>query len=258
MSIALQPLSLATSVMQRTFTAANAEMGSALERLSSGKRFSYASEDLTSFIKVTDLDIDQADYSRRNIGLKQASAELGMALGAANNIMDDLKEMKKAWAESEAAVAGSSAQLAAQEKAEALGASIVEALALAYDGNTLIQSGAYRDVEMAAGGTLSLDFTIGGTMVAGTEADTTAAQDAIDGLAEWIGIVGGLKAQVDSQQKMAETMLSNSQALSSAITSIDEAAETARYVDASVRQQASLSMMSQANMARQSILLLYK
>jgi len=236
--------------MQKSFVSSTAAMGQALERLSTGKRFSYASEDLTGFVQVTTAEISETNYSRINNGLKTAGAALGGILATANDVMDDLKEMQKAWAESETLTAGSSAQLAAAAKATAIGASIAETIATnVFDGT--------GSVEMVNGTALS--FAPGsGSAPTGAEATAADTATAITDFAEYIGGVGSIKAQVDSQQRIAATMMANADALQSAITSIDEAAESAAYMDNSVRQQASLAMMSQANMARQSVLLLYK
>ena len=64
-------------------------------------------------------------------------------------------------------------------------------------------------------------------------------------------------AIASQQLKLNDTIISSKEAVKSLITDIDEAAETSRMIDESVRQQAAVSMIAQANMSRQSVLKLY-
>jgi flagellin-like hook-associated protein FlgL len=185
-------------------------------------------------------------------------------LDAADNVLDDLKDVKDLAAQmAEESDADAKSALAAEIKGY-LG-SIVETLAMTNsDGETVLGS-KVTGVRMVGGNTLTVTYTAGtaalptlGTADATTGLGTATVQTNIDNMVLYIGNVKNAVAQIDSQQSQAETMLANAQALESSIAAIDEAREMATIVDESIRQEAALAMIAQANIYRANLGGLYQ
>jgi flagellin-like hook-associated protein FlgL len=79
----------------------------------------------------------------------------------------------------------------------------------------------------------------------------------IENMLSYLSEAKAFDAIASQQLKLNDTIISSKEAVKSLITDIDEAAETSRMIDESVRQQAAVSMIAQANMSRQSVLKLY-
>ena len=252
-------LNRATASISRSFAVAGDQMAKSLERVSSGKRINRASDDYAGFQKIVNLSLDQTKYEGRKVGLSTLGAELQEVVDAADSVMEDLVKMKAAWVDAESYGAGTPEKAAAEDLAAGYQASIAEALkATTSSGKKLIDgtSASWGTATMAGGTTLTIDLS-GETVATGTEANSTAAQTSIDNMVSYIGKVTEYKATADSQANLTGVMIENSKSVASAINAIDEAEEMANYVDADIRQQASVSMLSQANMSRRNISNLY-
>ncbi len=244
-------LSSALYTVTGSFNAASDQMSQALERISTGSRINRASDDFTGYAKLADLAVDSRTYTDAGNSLREGEAVLQQVLDVANTIMDDLQNM-------ETALNNGDTDLAA-----GYGESVEQALTLTdSQGNDLISTTLIADLGLtAADGTTALTNSI--TAIAGLAAITDASvvgdvTTAIGQLQTFTEEVEGLKSTVDSQGKLADIMASNSDAVASAITEVDEAAEMAKYIDADIRQQAAISMVSQANLSRRNLSLLYR
>ena len=260
MSLGTSSLDAALSSMSRYYNSSQDSMSQSLARIASGKRFTKASEDFAGYSKKVDLDINYEKFGRIGGNMSELGATLDQAIDASNSVMDDLKNMKSAWSQSESYTAGSEEQLAAADLAAGYQDSIKEALKItSSDGKTLIDgtSATWAQVTMTGDSTLTVDLS-GETVATGTEATAAATQTSIDNMTSYIGKLESYKATVGSQENMANTMKENTKAVESAITSIDDAKEMANYVDQDIRSQATISMMAQANLSRRNISLLYR
>jgi flagellin len=254
----------ATRVMASEFAAAQKSMGSALERVASGQRFTRASQDLSGFVQLTNAEVDIAKYDRLSNSLGEYSSKVKMTLDAADSVLEDLKTVKNLAAQmTEESDANAKTALAAEIKGH-LG-SIVENLAMTNSDGETVLGASITGVKMVGGNTLTVTYTSGAaalptlnTAAATTGLGTATVQTNIDNMVLYVGNVKNAMSQIESQKNMADTMLSNAEALSSSITAIDEAKEMANVVDSNIRQQAAMSMLSQANMSRQNVALLYR
>jgi len=126
------------------------------------------------------------------------------------------------------------------------------------------------------GSTLAMQFTnvssianIGALELAAAEEEgggegggaATSVVDQIDteieSMLSYLSEAKAFDAIAEQQLKLNDTIISSKEAVKSLITDIDEAAETSKMIDESVRQQSTVSMIAQANMSRQSVLKLY-
>lgn len=250
MGFNVNSLNSALSTVSGAFASAGRDMSQAIERISTGSRINRASDDFTGFSKLADLKQETRSFSDTGNALREHSATIQQALDVANQMMDDLTSMKTAQ------------QNGDTDLAAGYGASVVSALSLDdSQGTDLINATLVTDLGITtADGTAMTDSITAITNLAAITASTdiTDADTEMDELTTYIQELEGLKATVDSQGKLADIMASNSEAVSSAITEVDEAAEMAKYVDADIRQQAAISMVSQANMSRRNISMLYR
>ena len=259
MSLDMNSLNRATASMTRSFAVAGDQMSRSLERISSGKRFTRASDDFSGFQKVLNLSLDQTKFERQKVGLSELGAELQEAIDASDSVMEDLVNMKAAWADAEAAAGGSPEEDAAKDLAAGYQASIIEALKTKTSSDKKLIDGtsaSWGTATMAGGSTLTVDLS-GETVTTGAEATAAATQTSIDNMVSYIGKLKEYQATADSQTNLTDVMINSSKLVSSTITEIDEAEEMANYIDADIRQQAAISMMSQANLSRRNISGLY-
>ncbi len=259
MSFNVSSLNRATTTMSRSFATAGNQMSQALERISSGSRINRASDDFSGYASVVNLTNEAKTYENRASKLREQGAVAQQSLDVANQIMSDLYDMKTALANGDTEVAA------------ALGTSIAEAMELtAPDSSVKLVSADLINatdhatdpglgIEGATGDALSVTISaIAGLEAIDGDSDAGAVDTAIGEAETFIKEIQGLQSAIQSHTSLAETMASNTEAVSAAITQIDEAAEMARFVDADIRQQASVAMFAQANMSRRNISLLYR
>ncbi len=255
MSFGLGSLDKATSLMSEAFANAQNSMSKSLSKISSGKRFTNASDDLSSYVKATNLDITASSYDSKLLNIKQAHADVNAMISTANNVMDQLKEAKKLFSEGQSdsakqIIAGIKTQMNANVGSEV---------------GTVLGGTGYADV-VAVGGNIVVDQSTtsfaslknGGVNDLGAATDVTTVQNSITDMQTYIGNITGIEKQISSQEKLAIIMKDNAVALSSSLTEIDEAKELANITDQGIRQNAAVSMMAQANSARSAISYLYR
>lgn len=259
MSLIVQSSDNAIRLMQLQFNEANAQITISLQRLTTGKRFSQASEDIDSYISVAQYRSQEASYYTHQVNLEKSSGKLDLMINLANIVMSDLKEMKNAWNESETSEAGSLDQQAAQQKAQGIGDSIATAVATELDGKQMIATGTLASVIDIDGTLLDLTFSVAApnTLPTGNESTSAETQLSMNGLLELIVQASGYKVRIDSNSRMANAMVQSFQSLQNSITSIDVAKETLNYVENDIKQQSALSILSQSMLSRQNIISLY-
>jgi len=245
MAFGTNALDSATTSMSRSFALAQSQMALSLERIASGKRFTKASQDLSGYASLITYETDQLTYERRKTDLTEAKANVNTMLDAANIMMDDLKAAKTLYADGQ------------DTAADEIIAGIADQLtATGTDGIELV-GGNWGTVTTMGTSGIDLDLSVE-TVATGTEANESAVDTSITNMTAYIGKLTGLLAQVESQERLAQTAVDNTEALASALTEIDEAAEMANVVDMDIRQQAAVAMVSQANIARGNLALLYR
>ncbi|KMQ51218.1 Flagellin protein FlaA [Chitinispirillum alkaliphilum] len=253
MSFDVGSLNRATNVMSRSFVSAGNDMGRALERISSGSRINRASDDFSGYASIVNLSNEAKTFQNRAVQLREQSAVVKQAQDVADQMLGDLYSMKTALENSDT------------ELAAGYGVSVSEALKLQSHNNVdLINDDLVSGLNVtgATGNALGVTITSFADENAlksiGADSELAHVNAAIGELEVFIKELQGFQGAIESHTSLAEVMSSNSEAVSSAITAIDEAEEMARYVEADIRQQAAVAMFSQANMSRRNISLLYR
>jgi flagellin-like hook-associated protein FlgL len=112
------------------------------------------------------------------------------------------------------------------------------------------------------GNTLAMNFSAVSASgdIDSMDIETVTVEDVdaeIEKMLTYLSEVKAFDSIASQQLKLNDTIISSKEAVKSLITEVDEAAETSKMIDQSVRQLAAVSMIAQANLSRQSVLKLY-
>jgi flagellin len=272
----------ASSQLASIYNTGNQQLASTLTKIASGKKFQNAAEDLLGFIRSNKLSTEISGYQKVKENLTEFKTLTSAAVQAGGAIYEDLTKLKTLAQQYESAADDDQK---AEYKAEfdSLKTKISKTLGNSkVDGKDIMQtteSIASVVLNPQGNSTLTMQFTNvssstdidalelaaeeeGGGESGGEGGGTaTSVVDQIDAEIEnmlsYLSEAKAFDAIASQQLKLNDTIISSKEAVKSLITDIDEAAETSRMIDESVRQQAAVSMIAQANMSRQSVLKLY-
>lgn len=250
----------------------NTELDTAFERLSSGFRINSAKDDAAG-LQISDRMTAQVQ------GLNQAvrNANDGISLaqtaeGALSETTNALQRIRVLAVQSQSGINTSSDRLALQKEVSALKSEISRIASTTQFAGVTILDGSYSSVFLVganAGQNISVNMSRAGggfgasglnmtALTVGTEGGASAALVAIDSA---ISIVGAKRADLGAIQNRFQSTIRNlsniSENVSSArmrIKDTDFATETASLTRNQVIQQASTTILSQANQRPQSAL----
>jgi flagellin len=257
----------ASSQLASIYNSNSEQLSSTLSKIASGKKFQNASEDLIGFIRSSKIGLEIDGYDQVKQGLTEFKTYTSAAVQAGSSLYDDLSKMQS-LAEKYGGTADTDLQAEYSAEFETLRSQVNSTLTnTSVDGVTVTTSGsslATADLNPEGTGALDLNFTANATVVNVTAFDITDAanidddiQAELDNTLTFMSEAKALDNIASQQIKLTDTIINSKQAVKSLITDIDEAKEMNNAIDQSVRQQAAISMMAQANMSRQSIVKLY-
>ncbi len=238
----------------------------ALCRLSSGKKFQSAKENLAGFIYSNKLKNQICGYQKVREKLTEFKAYTSSAVDTASTVYENLTRMKSLARQYTVATDDESR---ADYRAEFESLRIYTSTILSntfVDGVNIIQSEKpviSVELEPQSGNTLDMDFS---TVSLGEDIDKLViSEDGIENsidteIEKTLTFLSEAKAydNIATQQiKLSETIINSKEALYSLITDIDDAAEMSKLIDMSVRQEASIAMIAQGNMLHSSLSMLY-
>lgn len=273
------PLSINTNIAsmtaQRSFLNSNGALEQAFERLSTGKRVNSAVDDAAGLAIGKDLEARVSGLNQAVRNVNDGISMVQIAEGALGEVHDILTRMR------DLAVQGYNGSLSSTElnyletEHDKLAAALDSALNQAkFDGIDLIagsgktitiQSGAnaaettavvIHSAALTATGLGVADGDIDFTSLAGSQADITNIQDAIDDVAGYRAGLGATQAQLESTVRNLSNVAENTAAAAGRIMDTDYAAETANLTKAQILQQAATSVLAQANAQPQAVLAL--
>jgi len=273
------PLSINTNIAsmtaQRSFLNSNSALEQAFERLSTGKRINSAVDDAAGLAIGKDLEARVSGLNQAVRNVNDGISMVQIAEGALGEVHDILTRMR------DLAVQGYNGSLSSTELGylETEHAKLATALDGAlnqakFDGIDLIdgsgktvtiQSGAnagettavvIHSAALTATGLGVADGDIDFTSLAGSQADITNIQDAIDDVAGYRAGLGATQAQLESTVRNLSNVAENTAAAAGRIMDTDYAAETANLTKAQILQQAATSVLAQANAQPQAVLAL--
>ncbi|MEP7702938.1 flagellin [Paraglaciecola sp. 25GB23A] len=256
---------------QRQLFNSGTSLNTSFERLSSGFRINRAADDAAG-LQITDrltTQIQGLDQAARNANDAISLAQT--AEGALSEVTSSLQRIRTLAVQSQNGINGSSDRLALQKEVSALKAEITRISTDSQFGKTDILTGAFSATFLvgANGGqsiAVSLNQTggygasglgVSGTTVA-TEAGASAALTSIDAA---ISTIGGTRADLGALQNRFQSTIRNLSNISenvsaarSQIRDTDFATETANLTRNQIIQQASLTVLGQANQRPQAAL----
>jgi flagellin len=257
-------INYASSQIASIYNSGAQELSNTLTRIASGKKFQSAAEDLIGYLRASSLSADISGYEEVQQNLTELKSYTSAAVEAGSSIYEALTEMKELYGQYHGT---SDTDLQAEYSAEfdALKKQVTTTLASSYvDGTLVTKSGSIKKANLDPDGNSSLDVSFTGVSTSTTigALSITAATDALittdlSTMLTYMSEAKSYDATVDQQLGFTETVINSKQAVKSLITDIDEAEETSNALDQSIRQQAAMSMLSQANLSRQAVLKLY-
>ncbi len=255
----------ASSKLASIYNTGNQELSSTLTKIASGKKFQSASEDLLGFIRSNKLSTEISGYQKVKESLTEFQTFTSAAVQSGGAIYEDLTKLKT-LAEQYAGTTDADQQAEYQAEFNSLKTQIAKALTNSkVDGTDIMKTGAITSVVLnpQGGSTLEMNFSdvASSTDIEAFEIDGENITDnidaEIDSMLTYLSEAKAFDSIASQQLKLNDTIISSKEAVKSLITDIDEAAETSKMIDQSVRQQAAVSMIAQANVSRQAVLNLY-
>jgi flagellin len=238
----------------------------ALTRLSSGKKIQSAEDDLSGFIHSNRLKNQISGYQKVREKLTEFKTFTSSAVDAGSAVYENLTRMKT-LARQYASATDEGLKDDYRAEFESLRVYTCKTLSSTIvDGVNIMQSAsAVVSVELdpQSGSTLDMEFSSvsESEQIDKLTIDEESIESSIDTeIGKMLTFLSEARAfdNIATQQmKLSETIINSKEALYSLITDIDDAAEMSKIIDLSVRQEASIAMIAQANMMQSSLSMLY-
>jgi flagellin-like hook-associated protein FlgL len=246
--MSVSSISTAISQTARSYQTSQKDLASALARLGSGRRFQSATEDVTSFIRAAGLSSSRDKFENIRDSAIGADAAVKATTEWAQEMRGLLVDLKND-------TGGASAIAAVQAAASSA----------TYGGDAMNISAAktWATLRLADNSTVDIAATNPTTALvptaATTDLDSEAEIDAsIARIDTYISDLASYGSAIEMTQNYASAMVVNMQSAESTLTAIDEAAESLKFTEADIRQQSSIAMIAQGNLAQKSILYLFR
>lgn len=253
-------LSNVSSQLSQLYNSNSEQLASSLTKIASGKRINTASDDFAGFIRASALKDDIAGYESARKDLAGAKSIADYAVATGSTVVDGLTKLKT-LAQQYAGTSDTNEQAALQAEFDsaqtALGVTIAQAQ---YDGTAVYTAAALTSVDLgpsSEAGTLSFTTTTVADEGNADITDVTTIDDEITAAATYLSEAQAFSSQVGDFQDLTSTVIDSKTSEISAIEDVDDMAEMSKITDLQIRQQAAVSMMSQANMSRMGIMQLF-
>jgi flagellin len=255
---------------------ANKMLGTAMERLSTGKRINSAKDDAAGLAISTSMT---SQIKGMGQGIRNANDGIAMAQtadGALDEVTNMLQRVRELAIQSASGTYQNSDRDAMQQEVTALTEQINDVLTnTKFNGNSLFSTAAGTDVSIDiqtganSGETVTLTTkAIDGTYIDATALDVstnTAASTTINNVDSALVDVNATRASLGAGQNRLESainnMTNNVTNLSDARSRIEDAdysIETTQMAKAQILSQASTAMIAQANQAQQNVMSLLR
>ncbi len=256
--------------------AANKTLGTAMERLSTGKRINSAKDDAAGLAIATSMTSQVRGMSQ---GIRNANDGISLAQtadGALDEVANMLQRVRELAIQSASGTYQDTDRDAMQQEVSALTDQIGDILTTTtFNGNTLFSTTSGTDVtfDIQTGSNSGEKVTLTSVAIDGTNLDATAldvstsaaASDTLDHVDAALKSVNANRASLGAGQNRLESAINN---LTSNVTNLSDArsriedadysVETTSLAKAQILSQASTAMIAQANQAQQNVLSLLR
>jgi flagellin len=250
---------------QNSSRVANNMLGTAMERLSSGKRINSAKDDAAGLAIATRMD---AKVRGLNQAVRNANDGISLAQtaeGAMGEISNMLVRMRELAVQSASGTAGASDRTALQAEVTALQAQIGDIAGRTdFNGTKLLDGTANLNIQTGVntGEVINITIadlsTLGGAVSVATDVGASAALAVLDTA---IQTVASQRADLGASQNRLEATVNNLTATTTNLTEAksriedaDFSAESTKLASAQILSQASTAMLAQANQSQQGVM----
>ncbi|GAM03403.1 MULTISPECIES: flagellin [Novosphingobium] len=254
---------------------ANKMLGTAMERLSTGKRINSAKDDAAGLAIATSMTSQIKGMSQ---GIRNANDGISLAQtaeGGLSEVSNMLQRVRELAIQSASGTYQDSDRTAMQSEVTALTEQIDDVLSQTkFNGNTLFSTTSGTDVtfNIQTGANSGETITLTSTAIDGTNLGTaldvstaTAASTTLDNVDAALADVNSTRASLGAGQNRLESAINN---LTNNVTNLSDArsriedadysSETTQMAKAQILSQASTAMIAQANQSQQNVLSLLR
>ncbi len=253
--------SINTNSLSQLYRSQGQEYSTLASKIASGKEISKPSDDFVGYTRANAIQQDISGYETVNVNLTELKEVAQMASDTGNGMYDDLSRMKEL---ADVYASGSAEEQAAyQSEFDALSTTLTNTLADSqYGGTAIVANGTIKSADLDPDGnsTFDIEYVTAEDIITVANLDITDAstvQTELELATSYTVKSEGYLSQIDRHIGINETLISNKEATSSAITDIDEIKALQQATELQVRQQASVSMIAQANMMSGGVARLY-
>jgi len=250
------------SLLSNIYSSNADSLSSSLTKLASGKRVQNAGDDFAAYIRASGLNTDITGYQNVRQDLQNAKGLTDYASSVGNSVMEDLTRMKELQDLTAAANGDADKVAAYAAEYDAVVARANNTIANSnYDGVAVYDTASLGTFNVDPNGTGSIDVTASNAADPSTFTSAGIATDDIDSALvdaqAFVAQMNSFGTEISRAMKLNDTVVSGKQATVSALINVDEIAEMAKVTNLQVRQQATVSMMSQANVSQAALARLF-
>ncbi len=264
-------------IAQNNMTSATNKMNQAMERMSTGYKINSAKDDAAGLYVATSLDknIRGSKIAQQNV--QMGNDMISVAEGDLSSIQDNLMRIRDLTLTAANSIYDADSVGAIKAEVQARIAEIDRVAAVSeYNGKKLLSADSPESVKLQVGANSTENDVIEVTGVFGDSQASTLgvavgtiatafAVNNTDGLHDFLDTVdaalktvqnkrtaiGAVQNRLDSASVSLSTTIENLSSSKSSIMDADIAAESSEYINAQIMQQASVSLLAQANSAPQ-------
>ncbi|MCL1946567.1 MAG: hypothetical protein FWF51_06455 [Chitinivibrionia bacterium] len=240
----------------------SADYSKVLGQIASGKRFARPSDDFVGFVRHAETNTSIMAYQRVNDDLVRAKEAFDTIEGTGKAISEGLTELRGLVNQRTGMESTDTGYTELNNKITAMTANLKELLSEnASDSYGRDLTGATSDtfnVTLADGGSkLSFDITdVSGALADLT--DETKIKTAEAAISKWMAEASANSSAADRQLTINQNIISAKEGAAESIGAIDEVSAISKATSLQVRQQATVSMASQANLSQLTLARLFQ
>jgi flagellin len=240
------------SLLSNIYSSNADSLSSSLTKLASGKRVQNPGDDFAAYIRASSLNTDITGYQNVRQDLQGAKGMTDYAAGVGNAVMEDLTRMQELQ-DLYNGTTDTDKQTAYSTEYDTVKARVTSTMANSvYDGQAVYATGSLGAFNVDPAGTGSVD--VNASNAADVSGFTAIATDAIGAqltaAQTYVAEMNSYGTEITRAMNLNDTVVSGKQATVSALINVDEVQEMAKVTNLQVRQQAAVSMMSQANVSQ--------
>jgi flagellin len=265
-------LTITAARIANFYTTNGAELAKNLVRIAAEKKFSRPSDNIPDYFRSSKITRENSAYKAIKQDLGEVIEMMNVAEKGGTFVFEDLLRMKSLVKTYYDSSTTSEEKSMIQADFNGVKDQITYTIAnTKYDGKKLIQdtsaTSPLRSVFLNPNDftqTFDIDFESGDIadvsaldITAGQAAATAAVETQLQKAGAYLAKVSGYGYGLSAQYNLVGNKVLGNENAQSSISDIDNAEEITSMLRRSIQQQASVAMLSQANMARQSVLMLF-